>query len=51
MKKPIALLILDGYGYNKTEKGNAIFAAGEGNISGYLKKYPNQALFVLKLYN
>ena len=44
MKKPIALLILDGYGYNKTEKGNAIFAAGEGNISGYLKKYPNTLL-------
>ena len=40
-KKPTVLLILDGYGYNENEKGNAIFAAGEGNISGYLKKYPN----------
>lgn len=44
MKKPIALLILDGYGYNKEEKGNAIFAAGEGNMSSYLKKYPNTLL-------
>ncbi|MBE7020310.1 MAG: 2,3-bisphosphoglycerate-independent phosphoglycerate mutase [Ruminococcaceae bacterium] len=44
MKKPVALLILDGYGHNEVEKGNAIAAAGEGNISGYLKKYPNTLL-------
>ncbi|MBE7029019.1 MAG: 2,3-bisphosphoglycerate-independent phosphoglycerate mutase [Ruminococcaceae bacterium] len=44
MKKPVALLILDGYGYNETEKGNAIIAAGEGNITGYVKKYPNTLL-------
>ncbi len=44
MKKPVALLILDGYGHSEAEKGNAIVAAGEGNISGYLKKYPNTLL-------
>lgn len=44
MKKPVALLILDGYGYNKDEKGNAIAAAGDGNIPGYFKKYPNTLL-------
>ena len=44
MKKPVALLILDGYGYNKTEKGNAIKAFGEGNLTEYIKKYPNTLL-------
>ena len=41
MNKPIALLIMDGYGCNDSDKGNAIIAAGEGNIAKYLKEYPN----------
>jgi len=44
MKKPVALLILDGYGYNKEEKGNAIRAFGEGNLTRYIKEYPNTLL-------
>ncbi len=44
MKKPVALLILDGYGYNKEEKGNAIKAFGEGNLTGYIKNCPNTLL-------
>ena len=44
MKKPVALLILDGYGYNETVEGNAIKAFGEGNLTEYLKKYPNTLL-------
>ena len=44
MQKPVTLIIMDGYGYNKDTHGNAIAAAGEGNISSYLKKYPNTLL-------
>ena len=40
MKKPVVLIIMDGYGYNCNEKGNAIIASGKGNIASYLEKYP-----------
>ena len=40
MKKPVVLIIMDGYGYNESSCGNAIYAAGEGNIAKYLKEYP-----------
>ena len=41
MKKPIALLIMDGYGYNPEEKGNAISAVENKYIDTLLEKYPN----------
>lgn len=41
MKKPLALIILDGYGYNPDEYGNAIAAANTPNMDKYLKTYPN----------
>ncbi len=41
MKKPVALLILDGYGYNSEEKGNAIKAVSNKYIDSLLQKYPN----------
>lgn len=37
----IMLVILDGYGINKLEEGNAVKAAKTPNMDGYLKKYPN----------
>ncbi len=41
MKKPIALLIMDGYGYNPEEKGNAIKAVPNKYIDTLIAKYPN----------
>jgi 2,3-bisphosphoglycerate-independent phosphoglycerate mutase len=40
-KKPLALIILDGFGINKNKEGNAIEAAYKPNIGKYLKEYPN----------
>jgi len=40
-KKPVALLILDGFGYNSEEYGNAVKAANTPNIDKYMSKYPN----------
>jgi 2,3-bisphosphoglycerate-independent phosphoglycerate mutase len=39
--KPIALLILDGYGYNPNTDGNAIAAVKNKFIDECLEKYPN----------
>ncbi len=36
-KKPIALIIMDGYGYNPSTYGNAIAAANTPNIDKYMK--------------
>ncbi|MBQ7792600.1 MAG: 2,3-bisphosphoglycerate-independent phosphoglycerate mutase [Clostridia bacterium] len=41
MKKPVALLIMDGYGYNPETKGNAIKAVENKYIDSLLQKYPN----------
>lgn len=41
MKKPIALIILDGWGINKREEGNAFLLAKKTNIDGFLKNYPS----------
>ena len=38
MKKPLALIILDGYGNNPAEYGNAITAARKPNIESIIKK-------------
>ena len=40
MKKPVVLIIMDGYGYNESSCGNAICAAGSKNICSYFSKYP-----------
>lgn len=40
-KKPIALIIMDGFGYNKNTECNAIYAANTPNLDKYLKESPN----------
>ena len=45
MKKPIALIILDGYGINDTVAGNAIKAANTPNLDSYFADYPNTILY------
>ncbi|MBQ2932083.1 MAG: 2,3-bisphosphoglycerate-independent phosphoglycerate mutase [Clostridia bacterium] len=40
-KKPYALIIMDGYGVNDRNEGNAIYAANTPNMDKYLKEYPN----------
>lgn len=37
----VALIILDGYGINPREEGNAIKAANKPNIDRFMKEYPN----------
>ena len=41
MKKPLALIILDGFGYNPNDYGNAIKAANTPNIDALFAKYPH----------
>lgn len=41
MKKPIALVILDGWGSNQPSPFNAIHLAETPNMDHYLKTYPN----------
>ena len=40
-KKPIMLMILDGYGYNERTEGNAIFSAKTPVMDELLEKYPH----------
>lgn len=44
MKKPVALVILDGWGCNKPYEFNAIHLANTPNMDSYLEKYPNTKL-------
>ncbi len=41
MKKPLLLMILDGFGYNPDKKGNAIAAANTPNIDYILNNCPH----------
>ena len=41
MKKPTVLTILDGWGYRKEEKGNAVLAANTPELDKLLKNYPH----------
>ena len=41
MKKPVALIIMDGFGYTKETKGNAIAKANTPNLDKITKEYPN----------
>ena len=40
-KKPVALIIMDGFGYNPDSYGNAIMAAKTPNLDKYLAEQPN----------
>ncbi|QIQ20255.1 2,3-bisphosphoglycerate-independent phosphoglycerate mutase [Zophobihabitans entericus] len=40
-KKPIVLVILDGYGYREEQKDNAIASAKKPVMDGLMKAYPN----------
>ncbi len=42
--RPVALIIMDGYGYRKEAEGNAIKIANEGVISKLYKEYPSTLL-------
>ena len=44
MKKPVALVILDGWGLNKPSEFNAIHLANTPNVDSYLEKYANTKL-------
>lgn len=43
-KKPIALIIMDGYGINPNHEGNAIYKAKKPHLDAYMKEYPNTQL-------
>jgi 2,3-bisphosphoglycerate-independent phosphoglycerate mutase len=43
-KKPVALIILDGFGYREETFGNAILAAKKPNIDRIWAKYPHTTL-------
>ena len=39
-KKPVALIILDGFGLSENKEGNAVEAARKPTIGGYGKTVP-----------
>lgn len=43
-KKPVALIILDGFGYSEKIEGNAVAAAKTPNIDGYMARYPHNVI-------
>ena len=43
-KKPVALIIMDGFGYNPDTYGNAIAAAKTPNIDKYMQTCPNNII-------
>ena len=49
-KKPVMLMILDGFGINENEKGNAVKLANTPNIDKLMKKYPNTDIFTSGLH-
>ena len=40
MKKTNVLCIMDGFGHNKSDYGNAVAAAKKPNLDMLMKKYP-----------
>ena len=44
MRTPYALIIMDGYGVNPDEKGNAIVADGSKYVNELIKNYPSAQL-------
>ena len=45
MKKPVAIMIFDGWGISKNSEGNAVEKADTPNFDSYLDKYPSTKLF------
>jgi 2,3-bisphosphoglycerate-independent phosphoglycerate mutase len=43
-KKPLVLMILDGWGINSSPAHNAVALAKTPNLTGYLNDYPNTAI-------
>ncbi|MHC1575715.1 MAG: 2,3-bisphosphoglycerate-independent phosphoglycerate mutase [Methanosarcinaceae archaeon] len=43
-KRPLLLMILDGWGYSPTIEGNAVAAASTPNLDKLLEQYPNSLL-------
>lgn len=41
MKKPVALIILDGFGVSPSKDGNAVYTAKTPNFNRYAMEYPN----------
>ena len=39
--RPNCIIIMDGYGYNPSDKGNAVKAADSKNVKEFLKEYPS----------
>ena len=44
MKKPYALIIMDGYGLNPSKEGNAIVNDGSKYVSEMMRVYPSATL-------
>ena len=44
IKRPVCLIILDGWGLSQRKEGNAIALANTPNMDSYIKKYPNTTL-------
>ncbi len=44
MKKPYAIIIMDGYGINPQKEGNAIALEGSPNVKRYQTEYPSVSL-------
>ena len=44
MKKPVALIIMDGFGLRSEKHGNAIYAAKKPNLDYLFSTYPNTIL-------
>ncbi|MGE5629037.1 MAG: 2,3-bisphosphoglycerate-independent phosphoglycerate mutase [Solirubrobacterales bacterium] len=44
MKKPVMLMILDGYGISKNKEGNAVLLANKPNLDKIISKYPSTEL-------
>lgn len=42
--RPVALIIMDGFGLRQTSEGNAVAQANKPNYDRYLKEYPNTTL-------
>ncbi len=43
-KKPVALIILDGFGYTPDDKGNAVKYAKTPNVDKYMEMYPHNII-------
>ena len=42
--RPVCLFIMDGYGINACQEGNAVCISGSPNVNGYIKNYPSAQL-------